>query len=245
MGDAGQHPSEKRYYASHPLTTPAHNVVRIAGRAIRDRARRHFRGRLLEIGCGRKAKAGLIGDLVEEHVGLDHPESQHGLDHVDLLGSAYDIPAPGSSFDCVLSTSVLEHLEDPQRALVEAYRVLRAGGVAVYTAPLFWHIHEEPRDFFRYTSYGLHHLFAEAGFEILEITPLSGFWTTFGAEIGYYLQRFRRGPLRLLVDLSVALLNLVTHGLDRGRLLDDRFTWMYLVVARKRGPAAPTAGEQP
>lgn len=236
MSETSRRQAEKDYYASHPLTDPGYNVVRIAGRAIRSRAERHFSGRLLEIGCGTKAKAALIGDLVAEHIGLDHPDSQHGLTHVDLLGVAEDVPAPDASFDCVLSTSVLEHLEDPQTAIEEAFRVLRPGGVALYTAPLYWHIHEAPRDFFRYTTYGLHHLFGRAGFELLEVTALSGFWVTFGAQLGYYLQRFRRGPLRLLVDPLVALINLVTGKLDRGPLRDERFTWMYLVVARKPVP---------
>ena len=196
-------------------------------------AKRHFSGSLLEIGCGEKAKAALVGDLVAEHIGLDHVDSPHGQARVDLVGDAHDIPAPDNSFDCVLSTAVLEHLEEPQLALKEACRVLRPGGVGLYTAPLFWHIHEAPRDFFRYTEYGLHHLFSRAGFELVEITALSGFWTTVVAQSGYYVQRFRVGPVGLLVDGFVALTNLLATFLDRGPLRDERFTWMYLVVARK------------
>lgn len=236
MNDSGgkaQTLAEKAYYGNYPITNPAYNVMRIAGRQIRIRAKQHFSGRLLEIGCGTKAKAALVGDLVTEHLGLDHVESPHDQTCVDLVGDAHDIPAPDDSFDCVLSTAVLEHLEEPQLALKEACRVLRPGGVGVYTAPLFWHIHEAPRDFYRYTEYGLHHLFTRAGFELVEITPLSGFWTTVAAQSGYYVQRFRVGPVRILVDAFVALTNLLGSFLDRGPLRDERFTWMYLVVARK------------
>lgn len=237
---AEQARAEGRYYAGYGLTNPAHNVVRIAGRQIREAARRHFSGRLLEIGCGTKAKAALVGDLVTEHVGLDHEASPHGLSEVDLVGSADDIPSESESFDCVLSTAVLEHLEDPGTALEEAFRVLRPGGVALYTAPLYWHIHEAPRDFFRYTEFGLRHLFMEAGFEPVEIMPLSGFWITFGAQLGYYVQRFRVGPGRLLVDPFVAVLNLLSASFDRGPLRDERFTWMYLVVAHRPMAASET-----
>lgn len=234
MAEAGEQSSEEsRYYGAYPLTNPAYNVIRIAGRHIRRAARQHFSGRLLEIGCGTKAKAALIGDLVAEHVGLDHEDSFHGLSEVDLIGSADDIPSESESFDCVLSTSVLEHLEEPQAALREAFRVLRPGGVAIYTAPLYWHIHEPPRDFFRYTEFGLQHLFSESGFERIAVTPMSGFWTTFGAEFGYYIKRFGIGPGRLAVGAVIAGLNLLTKWLDRGPLRDERFTWMYLVVAHK------------
>jgi SAM-dependent methyltransferase len=231
------------YFDRFGATHPAHRVAGLAGRAIEERAARLFHGRLIEIGCGAKEKQRLVGRFVSEHVGLDHAGSPHGLAAVDLVGSAYAIPAPSASFDCALSTAVLEHLEEPQRALAEARRVLKPGAPAIYTAPLFWHVHEAPRDFFRYTRFGLVHLFRSAGFEVEEVTALSGFWTTASAELAYYLQRWRRGPLRPLVDAAVVALHALAALLDRGGLRDERFTWMYLVVARNPAPA-PSPGRQ-
>jgi hypothetical protein len=119
--------------------------------------------------------------------------------------------------------------------LNEAYRLLKPGAYAIYTMPLFWYLHEEPRDFFRYTKHGLQHLFTTAGFEVVEIKPLSGFILTFGTELAYYLRRFKQGRLsRRFVDLITVLINLMAPQLDRIEALrDEKFTWMYLVVARK------------
>jgi ubiquinone/menaquinone biosynthesis C-methylase UbiE len=221
------------YLKLHGLTDPAHGVRKIAGLHIRDRASRYFSGRMLEIGCGTKTKGMLVGEFVDEHIGLDCEDCQHDRSKIDLFGSAYAIPVEDDSFDCLMSTAVLEHLEEPQKALCEAFRILRSGGYALYTMPLFWHLHEEPRDFYRYTKHGLRYLFETAGFQIIEITPMSGFWVTFGTELSYYLQRFKRGPLRYIINGFVSFNNLIVQKMDRGFLRDERFTWMYLVMARK------------
>jgi len=225
------------YFRLFGWSHPARAVAHVAGRRIRAAAERHFRGRLLEIGCGAKQKALLVGDLVAEHVGLDHPGSPHGTAAADLVGTAYAIPAADACFDCALSTAVLEHLEEPEIALREARRVLRPGGVAVFTAPLFWPVHEAPRDFYRYTRFGLEHLLRKAGFEVLELEPLAGFFTTAAALATGYLARFGRGRLRPLVALACGVTNATLPRLDAlPRLRDERFTWMYLIVARR--PAA-------
>ncbi len=223
----------KEYYREYSITHPAYNVIRIAGKYIRDRASIHFSGKMLEIGCGAKKKGLLIGEFVEEHVGLDHEQSLHELSNINIYGTAYFLPIKDASYDCVLSTSVLEHLEEPSKALFESFRVLKPGGIGLFTMPLFWHLHEEPRDFFRYTKYGLHYLFDSSGFEILEILPLSGFWVTFGTELNYYMQRFRRGPLKFFVDGIVIMANIISPILDQGLLRDEKFCWQYLVLVRK------------
>lgn len=221
------------YYKKYPITKPAYAVARIGGSRIRDKASKLFSGRLIDIGCGLKTKEQLVGDFVDEYVGLDHVECQYNQSNIDLFGTAYNIPSENETFDCALCTAVLEHLEEPKKALKETYRVLKSGGCAIYTVPLFWHLHEEPRDFFRYTKNGLKYLFEAAGFEIIEITALSGFLVTFGTELGYYLQRFKRGPFRHLINGIVIFSNWFFPILDRGFLRDEKFTWMYLVVALK------------
>ncbi len=226
-----------QYYGRVGITSPAYWVYRIAGHGIRERAAHYFSGRLLDVGCGTKAKQLLVGDLVDEYVGLDHEASPHGLARVDLVGTAYEIPEADGAFDCILCTAVLEHLEDPARALRESLRVLRPGGYALYTVPLFWPVHEEPRDFFRYTEFGCRYLFENAGFDIIEIAPMSGYWITAGVMRASFINSMRLGRARVLVSAAVAVVHLVTPILDR---LERRFnrgahrwTWMYVVVARK------------
>lgn len=221
------------YYSHYPITDPAHVLIRINGSLIRQKAAKYFSGKLIDIGCGKGIKRGLIGEYIDDYVGLDHESCPHGTDAVDLVGTAQNIPADDNSFDCALCTAVLEHLRYPQEALEEAFRVLKPGGYALVTAPLYWHLHEEPHDYFRYTRYGLEHLFESVGFPIAQLISRSGFWVTFGTESSYYLCRFKKGILKPVVNTLVAFINWMAPKLDHGILRNERFTWMYMVAARK------------
>jgi len=226
--------SPENYFSHYPITDPAYTVIRVSGSLIRQKASKYFSGKLLDIGCGRGIKRGLVGECVDEYVGMDHESCPHGTDGIDLIGESQNIPAEDNTFDCVLCTAVIEHLRYPQESLKEAYRILKPGGYALYTAPLIWHLHEEPHDYFRYTRYGLEHLFESADFTIIEMIPLSGFWITFGTELSYYLCRFKKGIFKPLINLMVTFINWIIPFMDRGPLRDERFTWMYMVIAKKQ-----------
>lgn len=53
-----------------------------------------------------------------------------------VLGDAEDLPFPTDHFDRYVSCGSIEYWPDPQRAIAEAYRVVRPGGVALVVGPL-------------------------------------------------------------------------------------------------------------
>ena len=194
----------------------------------------YLSGRLIDIGCGKKPYADMVRPYVTGHVGIDHQDTLHDKSNIDRFGSAYDIPAEDDEFDSALCTAVLEHLEEPELALRECYRVLKRGGVAIYSVPFIWHLHEEPRDFYRFSKYGLKYLFEKAGFEIIEIKALSGFWVTFGQLFVYNIYRFNRGPLKFVpiipaLGFAIQSISYLLDKIDKS----EQWTWMYMVVARK------------
>jgi ubiquinone/menaquinone biosynthesis C-methylase UbiE len=71
--------------------------------------------------------------------------------------------------DAVLSTQVLEHVADPLSVLAEFFRVLKPDGRLWLTAPFVWYLHEEPYDYYRFTSHGLRFLLERAGFIEIEV----------------------------------------------------------------------------
>lgn len=200
------------------------------------RLKKFANGKMVDIGCGEKPYKLIAAQYIDEHIGVDHKDTLHKNSEIDLEGTAYNIPVDDGVFDCALCTDVLEHLEEPDKAIAETNRVLKKGAYAVYTVPMFWHLHEQPRDFFRFTKYGLKYLFEKNGFECLEITPLSGFIVTFSQELVYYLNRFRIGgkinPLWWLIPILGHLIQGVAYLLNK---IDHsyEFTVEFIVVAKK------------
>ncbi|MCC6300737.1 MAG: class I SAM-dependent methyltransferase [Anaerolineales bacterium] len=209
-------------------------VYKIHDGALLDVAQKYMKGRVVDIGCGTKPYKKLLAPFVAEHIGVDHEATLHDKSNVDLWGTAYDIPVEDAFFDSAICTAVLEHLEEPETALRECFRILKPGGYALYSIPFIWHLHEEPRDFYRFSKYGIKYLFEKAGFEIAELKALSGFWVTFGQLFVYNIFRFNRGHLRWVPIIPV--IGLIIQGISF--LLDkidksEKWTWMYMVVAKK------------
>ncbi|MBN2038261.1 MAG: class I SAM-dependent methyltransferase [Chitinispirillaceae bacterium] len=194
----------------------------------------YLKGITIDVGCGEKPYRDFFAPYAEKHYGIDFPGMLHDKRLVDLFGLADGLPLKDRSVDTVFASAVLEHLEEPIEAIKEFNRVLKPGGCVIATVPLFWHVHEEPRDFFRFTSYGITHLFSKAGFSIEIIKPMSGFWVTFGQHLSYMVLRFHKGPIKLipvlpLIALLIQGMGFLLNTIDRS----ERWTWAYLVVARK------------
>jgi SAM-dependent methyltransferase len=132
---------------------------------LADEVGRHahrLRGKVLDVGSGRSRRYERLFTNATAYLTLDVDPAGKP----DLVGSAEAIPLPDASVDGVLCTQVLEHVPHPWVAVREMYRVLRPGGCLLLTAPQTNELHEEPRDFFRYTSHGLKVLLEDAGFRI-------------------------------------------------------------------------------
>ena len=88
------------------------------------------------------------------------------------------IPVKDQRFDFIVFNQVLEHLPEPGKVLCELHRVLKPGGRMIYSGPLFFEEHEQPYDFYRYTQFGLRHLFDAAGFKVERLDWLEGYFGT-------------------------------------------------------------------
>src|SRR6266851_2721146 len=106
--------------------------------------------RVLEVGCGtggislHLASRGMIVAAVDKQqydsaalAAAREYAKAHSL-QVDIeLADAVALPFRDRTFDCVVCSSVVEHLEDPRGAMCEMGRVLKPGGLAFVDFPLF------------------------------------------------------------------------------------------------------------
>ena len=73
----------------------------------------------------------------------------------DVVADVCRIPFLDNGFDIVLLMEVLEHVHNPPQALTEIYRVMRPGGLLIFSVPFVFPLHDRPVDYFRFTRHGL------------------------------------------------------------------------------------------
>jgi ubiquinone/menaquinone biosynthesis C-methylase UbiE len=126
---------------------------------------------VLDYGCGDTPYRKLFETKFERYVGCDVA----GSENADaVLGSRGEIPVDSNSIDCVLSTQVLEHVDDPQCYLREAHRVLNGAGTLILSTHGVWPYHPHPTDYWRWTRTGLCHELQRAGFAVVGLDSVLG-----------------------------------------------------------------------
>src|ERR1039458_6992446 len=188
--------------------------------------------RLLDAGAGECAYKRFFSGAryLSVDAAIGNPSwNYHNLDCISALDR---LPFQEQSFDAVLCTQTLEHLEWPRESVQELFRVLKPGGTLYLTAPMAHHEHQAPHDFFRYTSYGLESICRKAGFTTVQITPFCGTFTRLAYQVARVLSVF---PTRALLLLPIRLLQQLLLGLDcLDRKRDYPLGWG--VTAQKGSP---------
>lgn len=126
--------------------------------------------RLLDYGCADRPYDGLFPAGVEL-VSADLRGNPVATIELTAEGT---VPVADASFDAVMSTQVLEHVERPHVYLAECYRVLRPGGRLLLSTHGMFYLHPDPNDFWRWTSQGLVRMVEEAGLQVVRHEGIFG-----------------------------------------------------------------------
>ncbi len=109
-------------------------------------------GPILEVGSYQVAGQEGINDLRPYFAGRPYV----GLDvragpGVDRVGSVEELPFADSSIGTVLALNTFEHVPYFWRGFEEIRRVLRPDGALLVSCPFYFHIHDFPSDYWRFT----------------------------------------------------------------------------------------------
>ncbi len=152
----------------HSLGAPVHDPAHELAGQFRAMLGAAPPGALLEIGA--RARSGITRrDWAPpgwRYSGFDIIEGSN----VDVVGDAHALSRhyEGEQFDAVMAFSVLEHLLMPWKFAIELNRVLKPGGVGLFTTHQCWPMHDRPWDFWRFSDAAWTGLLNPAtGFEII------------------------------------------------------------------------------
>lgn len=144
--------------------------------------------KLLEAGFGQGALASQLVQLPVSYSGFDFSNTlvkytQARLKNITKKkmnikwGDVRNIPFENNTFECVVSSDILEHVKEENKVIGEYYRVLKKGGLCLITVPLrmgdwtfsdVWAGH-----FKRYRVPELVSLFKKQGFKNIKVIPYS------------------------------------------------------------------------
>ena len=137
-----------------------------------------------------------------------------------------------NTFDCVLSTQVLEHVTDPQLYLSEARRVLKPNGSLILSTHGIWPYHPDPPISGAGQGDGLQAEIRRAGFEVVNVQGVFGLET---ASLQLWqdsafdrIPAFVRRPYAWFFQTCIHLI----ERRRKARLSEDAM--IFVILARKR-----------
>lgn len=89
--------------------------------------------------------------------------------HTAVVGDVHHLPFADASFTGVLALNVFEHVEDPERAATELYRVLRPGALVIVQTAFLQPMHADPHHYYNATETGLRRWFRDFDVESVEV----------------------------------------------------------------------------
>ena len=132
-------------------------------------------GKLLDLGCGKVPLYGAYREFITESTCVDWQDSIHGSEFIDVWTDLNQpLPFPDHEFNTIILSDVLEHICQPDLLWSEMARILKPGGILFLNVPFFYHLHEQPNDYFRFTRFALEKFARTNGFEVVVLAPLGG-----------------------------------------------------------------------
>jgi len=192
-------------------------------------AQKYISGKTLDLGAGSGKYRDLIKQKATEYLAFDMVPRQN----IDVVGDVLNLPFESETFDTVVCTQVLEHVDKPWIMVKEIYRVLKKKGVCFLTAPFMEPYHQNPGDYFRYSVEGIKLLFQNENFEIVECSSYGQPFSVISEFIRFSLfhpyQKRKRGSWQIM-----RLINKMANFLNKFTKNEIIYSDVYIVAKKKQ-----------
>lgn len=197
----------------------------------------NYVGRVLEVGAGRSGRRGtfqpkLANDACLFQVDLRKVNTPHVQADLEAL------PFADGVMDTAICLEVLEYLENPEKGIMEFFRVMKENSLLVLSTP-FMHRQDAPNDYWRFSEAGLHMLLNRNGFVEIRSNHQGEAFVVIANILKFRVQKIRNARFRLWIGLLAYPVICAIGSLDQGGSNKNRvmstFTTGHLTMARK-GP---------
>jgi SAM-dependent methyltransferase len=128
-------------------------------------------------------------------------------------------PLKDNVCDIVLAFNIIEHIYNYKKFLYECFRILKGKGLLICYIPFLIRVHGDPYDYYRFTSYTLHNLLVEVGFEdkSIFIEPVGSWIFTVIVNYLTYLPYVGRILSTILYPVAYIIDSLITAKFNKQR----------------------------
>jgi len=212
-------PTFRRYYIDNMLHTT------------------HFYGHVIDIGGKKINKRGIFRPPVKKidswkYVNIDKTTRP------DYLVRADNIPVENETFDFALMAEILEHLENPEKVLLEINRILKKQAYLIITMPFLCSIHGDPNDYQRWLPQKFEIELDKSGFAIKQMDAMGSFFAVLYDLLHVSLGMSSKNKFslknRLIYKLILPVLKRLFFVLDKYYIYKNKWiTTGYYIVAQK------------
>jgi SAM-dependent methyltransferase len=191
-----------------------------------------FRGRVLDVGGKKHEKRGSFTpplDAVDswEYLNIDVSTQP------DYLCSADTIPVADNSFDMIILTEVLEHLESPEKVLRELRRILKDNGELIASIPFLTSFHVHTGDFQRWTHMKIRTELEHAGFQVEKIDVMGGVIAVVVDLVSSHIRHSQSSFTKKVIKNLIQVISPLLLIFDKRSKYKERITTGYFFQAKK------------
>ena len=160
---------------------------------------------VLDAGSGHLEEQVMRAELLATGITL-HTMDMNPGHGVTFTGDVSAMEFATASYDAVICTQVMEHVQSPGKTCAELARVVKPGGYVFITAPQSAPLHNVPWHFFNPTKFGLQMLAENNGLEVRKVVPLGGHFSQLATSLLYTVPVLQQSSLPGIIKAPATLL---------------------------------------